>query len=93
MSISEWLDLAMFLALIVLVLLGFPISFTLSGVSLAFAAVGAVLGVFDPSFLGFVPNRIYGVMTNEVLIAIPLFVFMGVMLERSRVAENLLDTM
>jgi len=91
--LAEWLDLAMFLALCLLILLGFPVAFTLAGTSLLFAGIGYALGVFDSSFFGFFPNRIYGVMKNEVLIAVPLFVFMGVMLERSKVAEELLDTM
>jgi len=90
---KEWLDLAMFLALCVFVLLGYPVSFTLAGTALIFGLAGMALGIFDPDFLGVFPHRIYGVMTNEVLIAIPLFIFMGVMLERSKVAEELLDTM
>ncbi len=91
--LAEWLDLAMFLSLCLFILLGFPVAFTLAGTSLLFAGIGYLLGVFDGSFFGFFPNRIYGVMKNEVLIAVPLFVFMGVMLERSKVAEELLDTM
>jgi tripartite ATP-independent transporter DctM subunit len=87
------LDLLMFVALCGLILLGFPVAFTLAGTALIFAGIGWSLGVFDASFFGFFPNRIYGVMTNEVLIAVPLFVFMGVMLERSKVAEELLDAM
>ncbi|MDH3321315.1 MAG: TRAP transporter large permease subunit, partial [Betaproteobacteria bacterium] len=75
------------------VLIGFPVSFTLAGTALVFALAGMAFSVFDPDFLGVLPHRIYGVMTNEVLIAIPLFIFMGVMLERSKVAEELLDTM
>ena len=66
---------------------------TLGGVSLGFAAVGAAAGVMDLTLLGALPQRIFGVMTNEVLLAIPLFIFMGVMLERSRIAEELLETM
>ena len=92
-GLAEFLDLIMFLALCGLILLGFPVAFTLAGTALIFAGIGWALGVFDPSFFGFFPNRIYGVMTNEVLIAVPLFVFMGVMLERSKVAEELLDSM
>ncbi len=91
--LAEWLDLGMFVALCGLILIGFPVAFTLAGTALLFAGLGWALGAFDPSFFGFFPNRIYGVMTNEVLIAVPLFVFMGVMLERSKVAEELLDTM
>jgi TRAP-type mannitol/chloroaromatic compound transport system permease large subunit len=92
-GLGESLDLIMFVALCGMILLGFPVAFTLAGTALMFAGIGTALGVFDPSFFGFFPNRIYGVMTNEVLIAVPLFVFMGVMLERSKVAEELLDTM
>ena len=91
--LKEWLDLAMFAALCGFILLGFPVSFTLAGTALLFALIGMSVGVFDADFIGVWPNRIYGVMTNEVLIAVPLFVFMGVMLERSKVAEELLDTM
>ncbi len=92
-GLAESLDLLMFVALCGFILLGFPVALTLAGTALIFASIGWGVGVFDPSFLGFFPNRIYGVMTNEVLIAVPLFVFMGVMLERSKVAEELLDTM
>jgi tripartite ATP-independent transporter DctM subunit len=92
-GLAEFLDLIMFLALCGLILLGFPVAFTLAGTALIFAGIGWALNVFDPAFFGFFPNRIYGVMTNEVLIAVPLFVFMGVMLERSKVAEELLDSM
>ena len=92
-QLREWLDLAMFLALCGFVLLGFPISFTLGGTALIFGLLGVLLGVFDMDFVGVFPHRIFGVMTNEVLIAVPLFIFMGVMLERSKVAEELLDTM
>jgi tripartite ATP-independent transporter DctM subunit len=92
-GLAESLDLLMFVALCGLILLGFPVAFTLAGTALIFAGIGWSLGVFDASFFGFFPNRIYGVMTNEVLIAVPLFVFMGVMLERSKVAEELLDAM
>jgi len=91
--VKDWLDLLMFVALCGFILLGFPVSFTLAGTALIFALIGMSLSVFDPDFLGVFPHRIYGVMTNEVLIAVPLFVFMGVMLERSKVAEELLDTM
>jgi len=93
MNVGAWLDLAMFLALCVFILLGFPVSFTLAGTALIFGLIGMAGGVFDAAFIGVFPNRIFGVMTNEVLIAVPLFVFMGVMLERSKVAEELLDTM
>ena len=83
----------MFVAACGFLLTGFPVAFTLAGSALLFAGIGAALGAFDPSFLGAYPQRVFGIMTNEVLIAVPLFVFMGVMLERSKVAQDLLDTM
>ncbi|WP_420394427.1 TRAP transporter large permease [Acuticoccus sp.] len=93
MEISEILDVLMFAAAVGLLLTGFPVAFTLAGTGLIFAGIGVAFGVFDFAFVSFLPQRIYGTMTNEVLIAVPLFVFMGVMLERSRVAEELLGTM
>jgi tripartite ATP-independent transporter DctM subunit len=72
-------------------LAGFPVAFTLAGVSLLFAGLGALLGVFDPVYLQAFPNRVFGIMGNETLLAVPLFVFMGVMLERSKLAEELLE--
>ncbi len=85
--------IAMILTLCGALLLGFPVAYTLSGVALLFAFLGASFGVFDMVFVQALPNRIYGIMTNDLLIAVPLFVFMGVMLERSKLAEALLDTM
>lgn len=70
---------------------GYPVAFVLGGVPLAFAFVGASLGLFDLWLLAGLPSRMFGVMTNEVLVAVPLFVLMGVVLERSGVAEELLD--
>ena len=89
----EALAIAMFVGVCLVLLLGYPVAFTLGGTALAFALLGEALGHFDAAFLAALPNRLWGIMTNETLIAVPLFVFMGVMLERSRVAENLLDTM
>ncbi|MEZ5581421.1 MAG: TRAP transporter large permease subunit [Candidatus Competibacteraceae bacterium] len=83
----------MFLAVCLLLLIGYPVALTLGGTALAFALAGMALGLFDASFLEAMPNRLFGIMTNETLMAVPLFVFMGIMLERSRVAEQLLDTM
>jgi tripartite ATP-independent transporter DctM subunit len=74
-------------------LAGFPVAFVLGGVSLIAASAGDALGIFDMSYLSALPNRIYGIMTNELLLAVPLFVFMGVMLERSKIAEELLQGM
>jgi len=89
----EVLPLLLFLVICLVLLLGYPVAFSLGGTALAFAWIGSLTGTFDTAFLEALPNRLYGIMTNETLIAVPLFVFMGVMLERSRVAENLLDTM
>ncbi len=83
----------MFISVVLVLLAGYPVAFTLSGVALLFALGGAVFGVFDPAFLSAMPSRIFGIMGNQTLIAVPLFVFMGVMLERSRIAESLLDTL
>ena len=89
----EWMAFAMFVTVCVVLLLGYPVAMTLAGVALFYAAIGDWLGLFDFSLLTALPNRLYGIETNETLIAVPLFVFMGVMLERCKVAENLLDTM
>ncbi|MCC6947860.1 MAG: TRAP transporter large permease subunit [Bradyrhizobiaceae bacterium] len=83
----------MFVAVIGLLLTGYPVAFALGGTALLFAFLGHLLGAFDFSLMQALPQRIYGVMTNEVLIAIPLFVFMGAMLERSKVAEDLLQAL
>ncbi|MBC7280062.1 TRAP transporter large permease subunit [Hoeflea sp.] len=91
--IGEILAALMFFGVIGFLLIGFPVAFTLAGVSLLFGAIGLSLGVFDPSNFGSLPNRYIGFMTNEVLVAVPLFIFMGVMLERSQIAEQLLLTM
>lgn len=89
----DLLAVAMVVAAIGLLMVGYPVALTLAGVALAFAALGDLAGIMGAGLLGALPQRIFGVMTNEVLLAIPLFVFMGVMLERSRVAEELLDAM
>lgn len=89
----EYISLVMFAVTCGVLLLGFPVAFTLAGVALSFAFVGAAFDLISLKFLGAIPSRIVGVMTNEVLVAVPLFVFMGVMLERSRIAEQLLQTM
>jgi tripartite ATP-independent transporter DctM subunit len=91
--IGEILSVAMFLATIGAVLAGYPVAFTLAGVALMFAALGMATGVFDPTILAALTGRYFGTMTNETLVAVPLFVFMGVMLERSKIAEALLTTM
>jgi tripartite ATP-independent transporter DctM subunit len=93
MTTEEVMVAVMFAGVCGSLMLGFPVAFTLAGASLIFGLIGNALDVFSPAFFGVFPNRIFGVMTNEVLIAVPLFVYMGVMLERSKVAEELLETM
>ena len=72
---------------------GFPVAFILSGISLLFALIGVTLGYFDYSFLMAFPNRLYGVMGNQNLLAVPLFIFMGLILEKTKIAENLIHDM
>lgn len=72
---------------------GYPVALTLTGVSLLFAGLGSLGGVFDTAYISLIPNRIYGLLVNQNLFAVPLFVFMGTMLERSRIAEDLLKNM
>jgi tripartite ATP-independent transporter DctM subunit len=93
MPMAELMPLLLFAAVGIVLLLGYPVALSLGGTALVFAYIGEMFGLFDHAFLEALPNRMYGIMTNETLIAVPLFVFMGVMLERSRVAENLLETM
>jgi tripartite ATP-independent transporter DctM subunit len=85
--------LLMFVVVCGALMLGFPVAFTLSGTALLFAGGGWLLGEFDPRLLQSLAPRIHGTMVNQVVVAVPLFVFMGVMLERSRIAEELLQTL
>ena len=82
----------MFGALVIFLLLGYPAAFSLGAVGLIFALIGIELGLFVPDFLQALPERVYGVMSNDTLLAIPFFTFMGLVLERSGMAEDLLDT-
>jgi len=82
----------MFGALVIFLLLGYPAAFSLGAVGLIFGLIGIELGQFAPDFLQALPDRIYGVMSNDTLLAIPFFTFMGLVLERSGMAEDLLDT-
>ncbi len=94
MTVAAILAIGMFAAVCVMLLAGFPVAFPLAGSGLVFAAIAYPFGAFDFSLFAALPSRIFGnAMTNEVLIAVPLFVFMGVTLERSKVAEELLDTL
>ncbi len=89
----EWVAALLFVAVIVLLLAGFPVAFTLGGTALLFAGFGVLGGSFNEALLSGLPNRVFGIMNNETLVAVPLFVFMGVTLERARIAEELLETL
>jgi tripartite ATP-independent transporter DctM subunit len=91
--LGEILSAFMFFGVIGTLLLGFPVAFSLAGTALIFGTIGWLLGVYDPSNYGSVITRYLGTMTNEVLVSVPLFIFMGVMLERTGIAERLLLTM
>ena len=93
MSPNDYLALLMFAVACAALMGGYGVAFTLGGVSLIFAAIGVYTGTFEPSFLLALPGRIYPLITREILMAVPLFVFMGVMLEKSRIAEDLLEAM
>ncbi|MBT8082611.1 MAG: TRAP transporter large permease subunit [Gammaproteobacteria bacterium] len=89
----EWVAGLLFVTVILVLLTGFPVAFTLGGTALIFAAVGILTGAFNEALLLGLPNRVFGIMNNETLVAVPLFVFMGVTLERARIAEDLLETL
>ena len=89
----EFLCAALFITVIIFLLFGFPVAFSLAGASMLFAYIAAAFGLFDLAFISALPQRIFSIMRNEVLVAVPLFVFMGVTLEKSKIAEELLDNM
>ena len=89
----EFLPLFLFAAVFAALLAGYSVAATLAGVALLFALAGAAFGIFDLRDLGFLPSRLYGIVTNQTLIAVPLFVLMGVTLERTRIAETLLESL
>ncbi len=89
----EWVALLLFVSVVLLLLAGFPVAFSLSGTALLFALGGVLGGGFEQAFLSGLPSRVFGIMTNETLVAVPLFVFMGITLERARIAEELLETL
>ncbi len=89
----DLIPLVMFAVVCLVLLLGYPVAFTLAGVALIFAGLGIVTGIFEPNLLRTFPSRIYGIMANYTLVAVPLFVFMGTLLEKSRLAEELLENM
>jgi|TARA_B110000879_G_scaffold24360_1_gene32370 tripartite ATP-independent transporter DctM subunit len=90
---AEFIPLLMFLVVCLVLMSGYPVALSLSGTALIFAVVGYATGHFDMAFLQALPNRLFGTVKNTTLIAVPLFVFMGVMLEKSRLSEDLLDSM
>ncbi len=92
MDIS-YISVLMFAIVCLVLMLGYPVAFTLAGTALAFACGGVLFGHFDPSFLAALPGRLYGTMTNTTLMAVPLFILMGIILEKSRIAEELLSSM
>ena len=83
----------LFLAVIVVLLAGYPVAFTLAGTAILFAVIGLLTGNFEAGYLSALPSRLFGIMTNETLIAVPLFIFMGITLERAKIAEDLLETL
>ena len=89
----EWVALLLFIAVVLVLLAGFPVAFSLGGTALIFAFAGVIGGGFEAAFLSGLPSRVFGIMTNETLVAVPLFVFMGITLERARIAEDLLETL
>ena len=89
----EWVAALLFVSVVLVLLAGFPVAFSLGGTALIFAGIGIIGGSFNEALLFGLPNRVYGIMANETLIAVPLFVFMGVTLERARIAEELLETL
>jgi tripartite ATP-independent transporter DctM subunit len=91
--LGEILSVLLFVVTIGTLMLGYPVAFTLAGTSLCFALAGLLVGAFDPSYFATIAPRYFGIMQSEVLVAVPLFIFMGTVLERTRIAEALLTTM
>jgi len=92
LSFESLLPILMFVSLLALLMAGFPVAFTLAGTALMFAVIGHFFDLFYLSDLGFIPSRIWGIINNVTLIAVPLFVFMGLLLEKTGIAEDLLET-
>ena len=88
----DWLGILMFAGVFVLLLLGYPVAFTLGGVAVLFSLLGSLLGVFNLALWGTLPLQVFNTMSNYTLLAIPYFIFMGAMLEKSGIAERLLET-
>ncbi len=90
---AGWLDIAMVAVLCAMLMAGYPVAFSLAGTALVFAVIGLMTGVFDVDFLRPFPQRVYGAVVNTTLIAVPMFILMGVILEKSKIAEELLEAM
>lgn len=90
---ADYIPLIMFLVVCLVLMAGYPVAFSLAGTALLFAGGGALTGAFDMAMMTALPSRLFGIVTNQTLIAVPLFIFMGVMLEKSKVAESLLEGM
>ena len=90
MVAPEWVAPAMFVAVFVTIFVGYPVAFSLAGMALIVAGLGTLAGWFDWFLLGLFPERVFGVMSNQILLAVPFFIFMGTMLQRSGLAEDLL---
>ncbi|MGI9250010.1 MAG: TRAP transporter large permease [Pseudohongiellaceae bacterium] len=91
--LAELLPLLFFATICLALMTGYPVALVLAGVSILFAGVASLFGGFDDAYFNLIPNRIYSILINQNLLAIPLFVFMGIMLQRSRIAEDLLKNM
>tara|TARA_B110000090_G_C13338983_1_gene430348 strand:- start:78 stop:1439 length:1362 start_codon:yes stop_codon:yes gene_type:complete len=91
--VVEFIPIIMFLAVCFVLMAGYPVALSLAGTALSFALIGSTTGHFDEAFLMALPNRLFGIMENTTLIAVPLFIFMGVMLEKSKLSEDLLESM
>ena len=89
----EWLWLVMFGVTFALIFLGYPVAFALGGTAVLFSGLGIHYCFFRPAWVELFPERLFGVMSNQVLLAVPFFIFMGTLLQRSRLAEDLLRTM
>ena len=90
---AEVLSIIMFIIAFCFLLFGFPVAFTLGGVAILFAFLASFLDLLSYNFLALIPSKIFGTMTNELLVAVPLFIFMGLILEKSKIAEELLETL
>ena len=89
----EIIPLLLLVLICLALLFGYPVAFTLSGVSILFALICIPFGIFDESILKSIPLRIFGIMNNVTLLAVPLFIFMGTVLERSGIAAKMLENM